>query len=76
MTRYEYKGEDTRVFPTLGLTVNKGDTFEAPEGLTALGLSVVSSSPKTAPAVPVASKEEIKEETIKPSASSGTIAGA
>jgi hypothetical protein len=74
MPRYEYNGEDERVFPTLGLTVNKGDSFDGPEGLTAAGLSIVSSA-KTAPAVSTAVKEQVKETTTPP-ASSGITAGA
>jgi len=27
-----YNGTDERVFPTLGITVNQGDQFDAPEG--------------------------------------------
>jgi len=30
--RYTYNGSDERVFPTLGITVKKGDVFDAPEG--------------------------------------------
>lgn len=79
MPRYEYKGAGERVFPTLGITVKSGDSFEGPEGLKAPGLSLASSA-KTAPAVATAPKETpkepVKEETIKPSASSDTTAGA
>jgi hypothetical protein len=32
MMRYTYNGSDERVFPTLGITVKKGDVFDAPEG--------------------------------------------
>jgi hypothetical protein len=74
MPRYEYNGEVERVFPTLGLTVNKGDSFDGPEGLTAEGLSIVSSA-RTAPAVSTAVKESTKETTTPP-ASSGITAGA
>ena len=78
MPRYEYKGEVPRTFPTLGITVKNGDSFDGPEGLKAQGLSLVSSA-KTAPAVPTAPKEVQKEEikeTPKPSAPSDIIAGA
>jgi len=43
MTKYVYTGEQTLVFPTLGLTVNTGDVFEAPAGLVADGVSISSS---------------------------------
>jgi hypothetical protein len=72
--KYEYNGEIEMVFPSLGITVNKGDSFDGPEGLTAQGLSLVSSA-KTAPAVSSATKEQTKETTTPP-ASSGTTAGA
>lgn len=32
MMRYTYNGSDERVFPTLGITVKKGEQFDAPEG--------------------------------------------
>ena len=72
MPKYVYNGDDERSFPTLGITVKKGDSFEGPEGLRAPGLTLESS--KTAPAVE-AHKEKTKEE-IKPSASSDKNAGA
>jgi len=78
MPRYEYNGEVERTFPSLKITVKKGDSFDGPAGLRAPGLSLASTA-KTAPAVPTAPKEEpkveVKEETIKPSASSDTTAG-
>jgi hypothetical protein len=78
MPRYEYKGEGERTFPSLGITVKKGDSFDGPDGLNAPGLSLASTA-KTAPAVPTAPKEEpkaeTKEESIKPSAPSDTTAG-
>lgn len=74
MPKYEYNGEVELVFPTLGITAKKGDSFDGPEGLTAQGLSLASSA-KTAPAVSSAVKEQSKE-TITPPASSGITAGA
>lgn len=71
MPRYEYNGEVERSFPTLGITVKKGDSFDGPEGLTAPGLSLASSA-KSAPAAQ-APKEK---EQVKPSAPSDTNAGA
>ena len=73
MPRYEYNGEVERSFPTLGITVKKGDSFDGPEGLTAPGLSLASSA-KSEPAAS-APKEKSKEES-KPSASSDMNAGA
>lgn len=71
MAKYQYNGDEERSFPTLGITVKKGDTFEGPEGLIAPGLELVSSA-KTAPAA-VAPKEK---EQLKPSAPSDQNAGA
>lgn len=73
MARYTYNGEVDMVFPTLGLVAKQGDSFDGPDGLTAPGLSL--SSAKTAPAVPTAPKETVKEDTNKQSASSDTTAG-
>lgn len=70
MPKYEYNGSTERSFPTLGITVKKGDSFEGPEGLTAPGLSLASSA-KSAPAAPQKEKE-----APKPSAPSDTNAGA
>lgn len=73
MPKYLYNGDIERSFPTLGIIAKKGDSFDGPDGLTAPGLSIVSSG-KTAPAVaPI--KENIKS-TANPSASSDINAGA
>lgn len=83
MARYTYNGDEDRTFPSLGITVKKGESFDGPEGLRARGLSLASSAPKTAPAVSEAPKEaakkEIKEEIKsenKQSASPDITAGA
>ena len=83
MARYTYNGDEDRAFPSLGITVKKGDSFDGPEGLRARGLSLASSAPKTAPAVTEAPKEAVKEQPKpeikledKPSASSDITAGA
>ena len=79
MARYIYNGEEDRAFPSLGITVKKGESFDGPEGLRARGLSLDSNA-KSAPAVPTAPKEAIKEinksEEHKQSASSDITAGA
>lgn len=31
--KYRYTGTDSRVFPTLGIIVNPGDEFDAPDNL-------------------------------------------
>lgn len=82
MARYTYNGDEDRTFPSLGITVKKGESFDGPEGLRARGLSLDSSAPKSAPAVSEAPKEVKKDnkEQIKsldkPSAPSDITAGA
>ena len=78
MARYIYNGEEDRVFPSLGITVKKGESFDGPEGLRARGLSLDSNA-KSAPAVPTAPKETVKEvnkSQNNQSASSDITAGA
>ena len=78
MARYIYNGDEDRVFPSLGITVKKGESFDGPEGLRARGLSLDSNA-KSAPAVPTALKEAVKEinkTENKQSASPDITAGA
>jgi hypothetical protein len=78
MARYIYNGDEDRVFPSLGITVKKGESFDGPEGLRARGLSLDSNA-KSAPAVPTAPKEAVKETNKtenKQSASPDITAGA
>lgn len=53
MSQFKYDGDEERVIASLGITVNKGDVFEAPEDFSAYGFSSVNSTFKksTAPAV-------------------------
>lgn len=90
MPKYKYDGEGERTFPTIGVKVKKGDTFDAPEGFKAQGVSLVSE--KSAPAEykknhPSFKKDgseekvepslEVKEEKVEePSAPSDQSAGA
>ena len=79
MARYIYNGEEDRTFPSLGITVKKGESFDGPEGLRARGLSLDSNATKSAPAVPAAPKEAVKETNKtenKQSASPDITAGA
>lgn len=48
MPRYEYKGEQELVLPTLGIVINKGDVFDGPAGLTIPDVSLSSKAKKTA----------------------------
>ena len=78
MARYIYNGDEDRTFPSLGITVKKGESFDGPEGLRARGLSLDSNA-KSAPAVPKAPKETVKEinkTENKQSASPDITAGA
>ena len=49
MARFQYNGEDERSFPSIGITVKKGDSFDAPDDFKAIGVSPASSSKKSAP---------------------------
>ena len=52
MSKYQYNGDEVREFPTLGLTVNPGETFEAPSDFDAAHVTPAGSkSAPTAPAV-------------------------
>ena len=52
MSQFKYDGDEERVIATLGIVVNKGDVFEAPEDFSAYGFSAVTGIKKaTAPAV-------------------------
>jgi len=67
MASYTYTGEGARDFPTLVLTLNPGDTFDAPADFVAADV-VPASGKKAAPAVTAA--------TPAPSASSDSTVGA
>jgi len=52
VSQFQYDGDEERVIATLGIVVNKGDVFEAPDDFSAYGFSSVTNSKKsTAPAV-------------------------
>jgi hypothetical protein len=51
MATYIYEGETEVVFPSIGITVKSGETFEAPEGFAAQGVSIAKNSTKTAKVV-------------------------
>lgn len=46
--KFTYIGEDTRTFPSLGITVTKNEVFEAPDDFVAH--NVVKNKPKATPA--------------------------
>ena len=59
MAKYEYNGDAELVFPTLGIIVKKGDSFEAPDGLVAAGVTVSGKSSKVSTPV----SEPVVDET-------------
>jgi len=67
MASYTYTGDAVREFPTLVLTLNPGDTFDAPADFTAADV-VPASGKKAAPVTPAV--------TPAPSASSDSTVGA
>jgi hypothetical protein len=42
LATYQYDGEQELVLPTLGVTVKKGEQFDAPDGLVIAGVSIAS----------------------------------
>lgn len=53
MATFTYKGESERVFPSIGVTVQPGETFEAPSDFDAPDVIQV----KTVKATPAVTKE-------------------
>ena len=53
MATFTYKGEGERVFPSIGITVKSGDSFEAPSDFDAPDVLQV----KTVKATPAVTKE-------------------
>lgn len=47
MVKYRYTGSDERVFPTLGLTLQPNQEFEAPEGFKSTDVSPVAGDTAT-----------------------------
>ena len=56
MVTFIYKGESERVFPSIGVTVQPGDSFEAPSDFTAPDVLQVKIT-KATPAVTKETKE-------------------
>jgi hypothetical protein len=49
MTTYQYNGDGEREFPTLGLTLNTGDTFEATGEIISADITVAAAPKKPTP---------------------------
>ena len=47
MAKFTYTGEDVRTFPTLGITVTKGDQFDAPDDFSAHNVSATKTTKAT-----------------------------
>ena len=47
MASFTYIGEDERTFPSLGITVKKGEKFEAPEDFSAANVSATKTTKAT-----------------------------
>jgi hypothetical protein len=64
---FTYEGEQELVFPTLGVTVNYGDTFEAPEGFTAANVvpATGKKATKIATATPVLEETATESKTVE-----------
>ena len=59
MAKYKYTGSGKRVFPTLGITVKSGDTFDAPDNLILKDVELVSgSAPKEKAPEPIITSPE------------------
>jgi hypothetical protein len=72
MATYKYTGEDERVFPTIGVIVESGNTFEAPDDFSAYNVLPVSGNSK--PSAPA--KEPKVDQITTPSAATDLTAGA
>jgi hypothetical protein len=44
--KFQYNGADERTFPSIAITVQPGDTFDAPEDFSATNVSPVTKSTK------------------------------
>ena len=49
MATYQYNGDEVRVFPTLGLTLKLGDTFDSTEEIISADVTLAPTSKKLAP---------------------------
>ena len=58
--KYRYTGTDSRVFPTLGITVEPGDEFEAPDKFDVPNV-VPAGAQKTTPATSATSDTTVGE---------------
>lgn len=64
MSTFQYNGEDERVIATLGITVQQGDTFEAPEDFNAYGFSLVTNNKKSTAQAVAITPSDIADPTV------------
>ena len=65
MATYQYNGDDVREFPTLGLTVKPGDTFESADEVISADVTLASASKKSAPSAPADSTPSAPSDTTQ-----------
>ena len=63
MAKWQYTGDESLVFPTLGLTVSNGDVFEGPDNLTANGVIAAGAKAKVSATVPVVAEDTLGDAT-------------
>jgi hypothetical protein len=69
MATYQYNGDEVKEFPTLGLTVKPGDTFESKDEIISADVTLASAVKKTTPA-------PANSDASTPAAPSATTQGA
>jgi hypothetical protein len=63
MATYQYTGDQEVVFPSLGVTVKPGDTFDAEDGIVAANLTLASK--KSTPVTPAPSTPSAPSDTTQ-----------
>jgi len=64
MAKFQYDGDSELVFPTLGVTVKKGDVVDAPEGFAHPDFTLASGkTSKTAQAASAAAEVVVEDST-------------
>jgi hypothetical protein len=68
MTTYQYNGNEVKEFPTLGLTLKSGDTFDSTDDIISAEIILASPSKKT---VPTPTPEPTPEPSAAPDMTQG-----
>ena len=53
MATYQFNGDEVKIFPTLGLTLKPGDTFDSTENIISADVTISSATPKKLTPMPV-----------------------